>query len=790
MSVMLYNMSTETLKKHPTLPKESSKGADSFGGHSRIAHAIKKFIETHNQGLTIGLLGEWGSGKSFTINLLKEELKENEQILFFTFDTWIHQSDPIRRAFLEQMMVFLDGEKRLTNPIWKERKEELFGNVERILTIKDSMPGVTRKTYYFIKFVCISVIGYILTHYTYLLTLHIESKFLFYLIFTLACIPIIILPLIYIASRPWPMLFGLSKTNFFNKKNWKGFFVTHQKNLLSSVFDKIIKTKETATFKESEPTASEFHGFFSELIEETLESDEKLVVIIDNIDRLHHDEAFKIFSTIRGFFQKKTDADNHQHTNKVYTLFPVDKKGLELVLNLGQKPNEDGLSQNNTDIVSGLIDKTFDITFHVPPPLLSNWKDFLSSTIKTSLKDSIYKKEIPSNYDLERVCSLYEIHNTERLITPTPRKIKVLVTDAISLKYVWDNISLASIFAFLILCKDEHKDPINFIGRLQALSRYQDTRITKILKELSLNWDTEFSQIYFGTDENTAIEAYISPIIESALTQNDFKKASEHIELKGFDNIISSIAEKKIKQLSSGNEPLYFNAISCLLKLEEERGYEFTVDTVWESILEPYRFARHLRELPENLASIFISLTKKLKNKKKKIAFIKENYQFINHIDKDFFKEKGSLDLIYDVLSRYTYFLYKTEIFNDIKQYIEMPKNDVQYYYMLKKAANNNNIALQSIIVPIGDKTGFWNYFVAQFASDPESFFNAVRYLAESINGPKYPWDVFLEGVRTRGGIQKTTSNSIEFKKILEVLSDPKFKSHTIAQRMLKLMNR
>ena len=58
------------------------------------------------EGLTIGLEGEWGSGKSTVVKLLQEKLKENKSNRTFVFyiDAWEHEGDHLRRVFLETLI--------------------------------------------------------------------------------------------------------------------------------------------------------------------------------------------------------------------------------------------------------------------------------------------------------------------------------------------------------------------------------------------------------------------------------------------------------------------------------------------------------------------------------------------------------------------------------------------------------------------------------------------------------------------------------------------------------------
>lgn len=93
-------------------PAESS----SFKSHQDVADAIYDMITHEPQGRTVGLFGSWGSGKSTVIKLLSNRLKKHniedgvERIEIFTFDAWLHGTDPLRRSFIEKLLEFYHPE--------------------------------------------------------------------------------------------------------------------------------------------------------------------------------------------------------------------------------------------------------------------------------------------------------------------------------------------------------------------------------------------------------------------------------------------------------------------------------------------------------------------------------------------------------------------------------------------------------------------------------------------------------------------------------------------------------
>ena len=85
--------------------------ADAFGSHSRVAGAVSRVIREADNINVVGLLGGWGTGKSTVVHAIREELEPSAgegPIHVFTYDAWLHQNDPPRRAFLEELIADLE----------------------------------------------------------------------------------------------------------------------------------------------------------------------------------------------------------------------------------------------------------------------------------------------------------------------------------------------------------------------------------------------------------------------------------------------------------------------------------------------------------------------------------------------------------------------------------------------------------------------------------------------------------------------------------------------------------
>lgn len=121
---------------------------DKFGAHKRIADAIASLIQSNHGGKTVALKGDWGSGKSTTIRQLEKKLDSNH--IIFTYDTWVHSGDHLRKAFLNELINLLLDNKWLSAPkesnltseaYWEKEKEMLAGRLK--ITSKSVEPEFT-----------------------------------------------------------------------------------------------------------------------------------------------------------------------------------------------------------------------------------------------------------------------------------------------------------------------------------------------------------------------------------------------------------------------------------------------------------------------------------------------------------------------------------------------------------------------------------------------------------------------------------------------------------------------
>lgn len=114
--------------KRTNLLRDDPSDVDAFGTHETIASLICDEITHSHDGRSIAIVGDWGSGKSTVIRLLKQKLEKTEPLRphMFVYDAWAHEGDPLRRAFLDDLIYSLEADGYLSHDEAKEKKRQAW----------------------------------------------------------------------------------------------------------------------------------------------------------------------------------------------------------------------------------------------------------------------------------------------------------------------------------------------------------------------------------------------------------------------------------------------------------------------------------------------------------------------------------------------------------------------------------------------------------------------------------------------------------------------------------------
>lgn len=328
--------------------KDQITGSDDLDSksHENIAKFLQKIITNQDINM-IGLEGEWGSGKSNVIEILKNKVDKN--FIFFTYDAWGHQVDLQRLTFLEELIDELEdkgiklyedkkSKKSIKDNIFyeKEEKEE-----DKKYNINDNLKDLIL----FIMFLEL-IMRFDFKNYFY-----IKNFFIVILIMAFA--------------------YALIKFNFDD-------FLAIFKNIFSNT--RTITKKRTKN-----PSVKEFKKCFEEISKKL--GNKKLIIVYDNIDRLKPDDVKNIWSSLSLLFA--------QDFNKnITTIIPFSKKHILQSFNI-----EDDKYESEK-----FLTKIFPVIIPVPKPPNLSWKEYFSKKFEEIFEENKNLNEVLMIFSCMKDC--------------------------------------------------------------------------------------------------------------------------------------------------------------------------------------------------------------------------------------------------------------------------------------------------------------------------------------------------------------------------------------------------
>jgi KAP family P-loop domain len=490
-------------------------GKDQFEGksHERISTSIAEHIKDKNNSLrVIGIEGEWGSGKSNIIELLRSQLIESHYI--YIYDAWGHQEDSQRRAFLEELTDELIQEKILSE---KTKYKDIAG-AERNITWKEKIKFLlARKRETSKKTIPKLSIGIIIIGFVLLLTpvLTLVADILFdnntewWKKMLLPLSPMILSIIAYLlTSANNKKLVNISEL----------FFIFKGKELENTTYE---------IFSDLDPSVKEFKEWI-ESISKGL-SDKDLIIVYDNMDRLPPEKVKEIWSSIHTFFAE-------EEYNKIDVIIPFDRKHLQKAFDKEDNPTNE------------FINKTFSIIYRVTPPVLTDWKDFFSNKFEVAFGDK-ENKEFPT------VLSIFDRLKTKF----TPRDIIIFINELVTYKKIWkDEIQLRYIAIFClkkeVVLESPQKNILNneYLGLARDLFT-EDDKLQNYISALTFNVPVErASQVLLVRDLEITLRGEDSSSIEELSEHPHFIEILEEVIQNSeliVDKAISALSKLNILKL-------------------------------------------------------------------------------------------------------------------------------------------------------------------------------------------------------------------------------------------------
>ncbi len=564
--------------------QDSPATSDEFesGGHKRSAMALASAIrELADRDGAIGVQGGWGSGKSSVINfaedMLEPENKTDVRFSIFSFDLWSHQTDDFKRSLLEEIIQWATRQKLI--------KSKTADNLtDRIRDKKKTITYENKKTYNLFGSLLILILPLLPLIYTWL------SPFAFgNSVFPGATDNLVSTGVGEVTGD------GSGLFERFRLPHWAAFIgatgiylsvlFLFLKNLVdgegpSKAFSKAVSLfnrdvdKETITqnIRDEEPTSVEFQNLFREFLSAVQNSKRKLVIVIDNIDRLPVERARDVWAEARSVFALNL-AKNKLENSTVTVVIPYDE---EYVSKSFVKTNSDSQSSLRED-TRDLIQKTFNVVIRVSPPLAADWRKFFSDK-----SEEIFGK-LASEDDIYRLFKILDIHLQNKEIYPTPRYIISFINEISVLLSQWqDEVPIECIGLYVL-----HREAIeNHPEKLRDPDLVSE-RFLRAIREV--DWRKYLACLFFNVSASDANQVLLSSSIAAAISAGNKEKYKELCGIRGFPEVLPDVLELHGINWAKEDAQTFSKVASCLSSQELRSS---TSSHIWSQMAE---FLRYLK---------------------------------------------------------------------------------------------------------------------------------------------------------------------------------------------------
>jgi len=405
--------------------------------HERIADSLYKLITTEKQGISVGLEGSWGSGKSTVISILKRKLKESKSAIpLIQFDAWAHEGDPLRRIFLESLIDEIKSETDIGAKL--DDLKEKIARRQKTKKIKTTRTTTALGKWLSIAIFAVPIGVAFLSNVDYpKLSIVGKPYGLFWTGLLSAAAPLLVVIGNFIGTL-FKNKFKLKEV--FNSKNW---------SFLQDEADEDI-TQEVS--EEDERSSIEFERYFNQIMEVVFKNSKikKIVIVVDDLDRVDKQDALKIWSTLQTFLQQRTQTWNKKKWfDKIWIIVPYDPDGLSRLWDR----DIDNTDQNTS---KSFFDKCFQLRLEVPKPIFSGWEKFARDMMDKALAGW-------AQNDKDELVRVLRITRKSLDDIPTPREIKNYINQVGFLASQWGTIMPISSIAYYVCWRELENKSVNDI---------------------------------------------------------------------------------------------------------------------------------------------------------------------------------------------------------------------------------------------------------------------------------------------------------------------------------------
>ncbi|MBU0569584.1 KAP family NTPase, partial [Patescibacteria group bacterium] len=307
---------------------------DDLLNHKSIAKTLKTIISNCPTPFTIGVFGKWGTGKSTIGNFLCKEI-ENDDLLKdglvpVLFDVWKYEQDSLRRQFL----INIDDKLKLE----KNYKETLNQSITKpaLISFKEVV-GIQLQSF-------LMKGGWV--------------GIMFFLLF--------------LVSKQTNIASYLYKTGLLSEELHSNLYGFSLFGLVATfIANSYVNAMGSKNIQKTDSAEGFENIFINEVLKHSKLRDKKLLIIVDNLDRVKQEKTVEILATIKTFLELK---------NCIF-LVQCDEEAIKEHLKHIYARNEVGDESKayNTD---EFLRKFFNTYMYIPPFINSDLGEYTDELLK------------------------------------------------------------------------------------------------------------------------------------------------------------------------------------------------------------------------------------------------------------------------------------------------------------------------------------------------------------------------------------------------------------------------
>lgn len=507
------------------------------GGHARTAHSLSKAIVKFDKGdSAIGLDGSWGSGKSSVVEMAARKLAEKNDkgkrsYHFYTFDIWKSQGSDFRRSYLAHFIT------------WAKRT---FPNKSSDLEkIEKQVQGKTREietnNHPILEWYGISVLiflPFLPLYYFWARKVFDDisragnaSAFLYSSPFLILIS--FVLGTLFLAWWKYKFGTGSKRHSDFKTAISRMLLISSRQHQDHKVIQRV---------REVDPNDYEFHATLREILGAVQSEKVRIVMVLDNIDRLPKKEIKEYWALVRSIFSRTHDLPLLDKNTDIIAIVPYDRKLIESNVNESEASENKSETPLSSLASRELFSKTFDEVLVVSPPVLSNAREFFSDKLEQALPGQISSDDRFRAYRI--FCEILKVESG----TTTPRQIVSFVNDLSGLYELHaSKFRLPTVATYLAHQDLLEENPLvlNAKGRLdpKIVGLAADNRLIQNL-----------AAIVFNVHEDLAFQILLDDEIAKAVLAEEPDQLIKLSSAPGFDLRIDDVVQANVDEWRSTGE--------------------------------------------------------------------------------------------------------------------------------------------------------------------------------------------------------------------------------------------